>query len=297
MRIREIAVIVKDIFAQLSSLTGNSNYKALSINISKEYPFSIAGINSSSTGTRENATGSIDLNVLFLLNPKEIPLKFHITNPDDPRLLDEAFLHDFIEWVKTHLKVSHSGFINIKEKILIRLFLLIINNPKLFRACRDFGLAHECAHLACNHRWKMHGKSLEEIVFPKLILFAVFGYGVRVIIQGVPLLPAMFLGVIVVGMIIRIAWSFFTRMQISRTCEYEADLYAKRIVGEAGGVLMFKGASKECKRLLIDSTISWWKKLYLFCLIDNNGELRLNLLNNHPRDIDRIKALMQKAHG
>lgn len=93
------------------------------------------------------------INPLELIDPKEIPSAFHITDIEDPRLDEEEFLTKFILWLSDYLKIEDFSFENLSspERKEIKCFLRLTRNPKLFRKAVKGILAHELSHLFHKH--------------------------------------------------------------------------------------------------------------------------------------------------
>jgi hypothetical protein len=292
-RIREIAGYVKDMFSQLSIITGNSRYKLLSIELSQDLSFSEEG-GMQAYKSRVSRSGGIDINVFSLLKAEDIPLKFRVANDNDLKLWDDNFLQDFIKWVKEYLRITSSVFLDTSVKLSVRNFLLMINNPELFKASKLFLLAHECAHLALDHfEQDSQRKQNSKGILNRYIWPITTGLGVCAISL---IKMSIFPSLLFTGLVEIVAFAALPKLnslRLSRVQESEADFYAKKIVGKDGGIFLFEGTKKEYKRLLTDPTISCWKRFLLNCSINKNGIMRFPfyLLNEHPECSNRIKAL------
>lgn len=211
--------------------------------------FSLAG---SATENEDNEP-IIRLGSLLLIDPRSIPEKFKVKDFNDPKLKDNAYLTECIQWINDeHFKIENldPSDISERDRNTVKLFLVLASQPELFERMVEFTLAHETVHVVCDH-----GKEQEPLIdslntkiindYLATLLMGALGF---LIPQNAQFrILSCLLGGLFGYFIGGPAFSTFLNpgvlsiMKRFRNMEKEADLLAAKALGNIdGGIYLFK---------------------------------------------------------
>jgi hypothetical protein len=178
----------------------------------------------------------------------DIPLKFRITDFDDPRLINLDFLNELAEWMNTQFKEAGlSSVVPVGKDDYRRLqgFLLLRRDPDLYEKHINFIICHELAHLqqAKEGRdfWTFvkGGDFFKFFIFLTLIVCIAATIIIFLNLVGV----AVILGVIAGLLFIQSGIYFFhlNFLEAAQLQEKDADLIAVQVLNDVeGGVYYFE---------------------------------------------------------
>lgn len=85
----------------------------------------------------------------FLFHYEDIPAQFRVTDLLDPRVSDHQFLNDLADWMNE--KISAAGLTSLCRQVdfwVLQKVIVQLSDSNLSELSKDFGIAHEMAHLA-----------------------------------------------------------------------------------------------------------------------------------------------------
>ncbi len=96
----------------------------------------------------------MQLNLSFLIDPRDVPDKFLIKGLEDPRIRNEKFFRSFTAWVDSYFCTKQKKDLvhNKNERDGLILFLYQASKPELLEKNRKFTIVHEMAHLLHHHQ-------------------------------------------------------------------------------------------------------------------------------------------------
>jgi len=182
----------------------------------------------------------------FLFKYEDIPLRFRITDLDDPRLTDQNYLSCLAEWMNEKFREAGiSSVIHTADYVKLQTVIKFMRDQNLYEKSKDFTLGHELSHL--NHaqlgQWSLsHMKesiSLAGIIGGILLLFLALS-----IIPFVHLAVTLTVGGTAVTMAILGMLAYLKTMISSQSVieeEKSADIKSAEVLQDAvGGIYLFE---------------------------------------------------------
>ncbi len=188
----------------------------------------------------------------FLFHCDDIPSRFRITGPDDPRIVDDPFLKDFGNWLNEKFRefgITQNFQPEKSGQGILQRLLLLLRDRDLFEKAKDFTLGHEMAHFAhCQ-------KSGDKLNIWKLVSDVAFVIGAATTLFAFGLVP--FVSSVIIVSIAGVGFVLFTGAMISfffydrsvcaasREEEKQADLDAARALQDVqGGIYYFDNSRR-----------------------------------------------------
>lgn len=95
-------------------------------------------------------SNTIKIPIWFLFKYEDIPLRFRITDLDDPRLNDKNYLNCLAEWMNERFREAGlSSVIRKTDYGSLQTVIKLMRDRNLYEKSKDFTLGHELSHL--NH--------------------------------------------------------------------------------------------------------------------------------------------------
>lgn len=224
------------------------------------------------------------LPVLMLLDKQDIPEHLRLRSHDDPRLFDDFYLDEVINWLKDYTK--NPNFNNsFVQKELIRTFLKLLVDDVKSKDAKMFILGHELAHILHKHE-TTYGHVYWTLLFILSIALVCvlipFGSSVAA------LMTAAKIGACSMGALSAIAWIVMSRT--SKAEEKEADMTSKRITQKNEGGAYFFEVMRQHGLAARNKSPTLAKRLLARLTYDSQGQVRAFKLT-HPSESERVAYL------
>lgn len=217
---------------------------------------------------------------LLLIKGKDIPQELAIQDLNDPCLLSNEHLNKVIEWVQTFLGMKENLLKGPAQRTAVQQLLILSKDPVKFEEAKKFVLAHEIGHLYHVHT---HKKVEVFKTHPKksMRLSMISGVLTTIIFKSC---SGSTIGAALAGMTIA-AISYPIAKKLLKTFvmhahEKEADLVAKRAVGNEGGLYFYERCRAHF-RLIRGTARKLSDKISMWMAIDSKGN-DLRGIWSHP---------------
>jgi hypothetical protein len=237
---------------------------------------------------------AISLPTWFLFKYEDIPLRFRMTDLNDPRLGDQNFLNELADWMNA--KFYEAGVMSVIRPAdygILQAVIKFMRDRDLYEKSKDFTVSHELAHL--NHA-QVEQQTLYLHNVPEAISVAGILGGILLLFLTVSIIPFVHLAVtLTVGGIAAtistlgiLAWLNKNKLLTSLSSKEEekiADMDAAKALQNAeGGIYLFETYCQQNLAVRRNNPT-------LRTFIDENGN---NLRDkNHPPLTERIAYLRQ----
>lgn len=192
--------------------------------------------------------GSKTINIpsWFLFKYDDIPQRFRITDMNDPRLTNHAFLTEFANWMNEKIgELGLTSICRLADHGILQHVIRLLRNPEMFEKSKDFIFGHELAHLAHSYEGE----------FAKFLQVASFGgtlSGILFLFFTVSIAPVVHVGITVAVSGIAFALTIGGIVGVIRNQsapvsgieeERKADLDAAKMLNNAeGGIYYFQSS-------------------------------------------------------
>ena len=189
---------------------------------------------------------TIKIPTWFLFKYEDIPLRFRITDIDDPRLTDQNYLNDLAGWMNERFREAGlSSVIREADYKTLQTVIKLVRDQNLYEKSKDFVLNHELSHLTNSQIRGRHLSQMKEAI----PIAGIIG-GILLLFFAVSIIPFVHLAVTlaVAGISVTITlvggliyWVKAHSTQEIIEEEKSADMDASRILQDAtGGIYLFE---------------------------------------------------------
>ncbi len=236
------------------------------------------------TETPHVINNAMFLPVLMLLDKQDIPEHLRLRSHDDPRVFDDSYLDEVIDWLKNYTKNPNfdKSFV---QKELIKTFLKLLVDDAKSKDAKEFIFGHELAHILHKH----------EVTNGHLYWTLLFILSIALVCALIPfgssvaaLMTAAKVSACGTGALSAIAWIVMSRT--SKAHEREADMTSKRITQKHEGGAYFFEVMRQHGLAARNKSPTLAKRLLARLTYDSNGHVRAFKLT-HPSESERIAYL------
>lgn len=236
------------------------------------------------TETPHATNNAMFLPVLMLLDKQDIPEHLRLRSHDDPRVFDDSYLDEVIDWLKNYTKNPNfdNSFI---QKELIKTFLKLLVDDAKSKDAKEFIIGHELAHILHKH----------EVTYGHVYWTLLFILSIAIVCALIPfgasvaaLMTAAKVSACGTGTLSAIAWIVMSRT--SKAHEREADMTSKRITQKNEGGAYFFEVMRQHGLAARNKSPTLAKRLLARLTYDSQGQIRAFKLT-HPSESERIAYL------